>query len=128
MTKEEFNKYSPYFKYSEFDSPDKPGSGLNMKKEFMDRIYELRKKYGRAMVITSGYRTKKHNAAIHGKADSSHLIGYAADISIIGSSDRYLFVKAAMEVGFNRIGIGSNFIHIDCDPNKSPDVIWTYAY
>jgi len=27
---------------------------------------------------------------------------------------------------FNRIGIASNFIHVDIDESKAPDVLWVY--
>ena len=42
------------------------------------------------------------------------------------SEDRYKLVALLLETGFNRIGIASTFIHIDIDPDKSPNVIWTY--
>lgn len=31
-----------------------------------------------------------------------------------------------MEAGFTRIGIGQNFIHVDTDPDKQQNIIWTY--
>jgi hypothetical protein len=31
-----------------------------------------------------------------------------------------------MMVGFNRIGISHNFIHVDMDMNKTQNLIWTY--
>ena len=35
-------------------------------------------------------------------------------------------MKSLMKVGFNRIGVGNTFIHVDIDPEKPIDVIWTY--
>ena len=35
-------------------------------------------------------------------------------------------LQALLSVGFNRIGVGSGFIHVDIDKSKPSDVIWTY--
>ena len=59
-------------------------------------------------------------------AKSSHLLGHAADISCTNSSQRHKIIKALLKVGFNRIGIADTFIHVDNDPNKPANVIWTY--
>ena len=39
---------------------------------------------------------------------------------------RFKLISALFEVGINRIGIADNFIHIDIDPDKDENVIWTY--
>ena len=31
-----------------------------------------------------------------------------------------------LDLGINRIGVAGTFIHIDVDPDKSPNVLWTY--
>lgn len=77
-------------------------------------------------VITSGFRCEKHNKEIGGKPDSAHLIGHAADIFTHSLSDRFKIVKALLDVGFRRIGIAHNFIHVDNDPSKHWGVIWLY--
>ena len=64
--------------------------------------------------------------SVGGTPNSSHLIGWAADISATSSNRRFLIVQALMEVGFNRIGIGDTFVHVDCDPDKVGNVIWLY--
>jgi len=35
-------------------------------------------------------------------------------------------VNALLKAGFTRIGIASSFVHVDCDPTKPAQVIWTY--
>jgi hypothetical protein len=50
----------------------------------------------------------------------------AADIACSGSRERFHMVRALLGVGFDRIGIGRTFIHVDNDPAKSEDVIWHY--
>ena len=77
-------------------------------------------------VITSGYRCPEHNKAVRGKRDSSHLRGLAADIRVQTSSDRFIIVEGLMKAGFERIGIGREFIHVDMDISKPQRLIWIY--
>ncbi len=42
------------------------------------------------------------------------------------SKDRFELIDIFLDLGINRIGIADTFIHIDVDPDKSPNVIWTY--
>ena len=85
-----------------------------------------------SIYVTSGYRTELHNKEVGGVSNSSHLKGLAADISDnqhgvkIHSNNRFLMLQALLSVGFNRIGVGSGFIHVDIDKSKPSDVIWTY--
>ena len=46
-----------YFIYGEFDSPDLKGSGKNVSDELINMLDIVRKKYGKSVVINSGYRT-----------------------------------------------------------------------
>ena len=115
-----------YFNITEFDSPDEMGSGRYMKQEMLDKIDLVRSKIVRAIHINSGYRTKEHNKKVGGKKNSSHLKGLAVDIHCINSRDRYDLLNCLLDVGFTRIGIGNTFIHVDMDPDKDPDVMWTY--
>ena len=122
-----------YFNYSEFDSPDVQGSGQLMDKTLLEMLDEVREIVGEPIIITSGFRTPAHTEAVGGKtpdADgnggSSHLKGLAVDIAIRHSRMRFKLINALFEVGINRIGIADNFIHIDIDPDKDENVIWTY--
>lgn len=115
-----------HFTLSEFDSPDIPGSGEEMKSSFLRRLDEARELAGVPFKISSGYRTPEHNEAVGGVFNSSHTKGHAADIVIASSEHRYVIVRALIEVGFNRIGIANSFVHVDNDPAKTPNVIWTY--
>lgn len=42
-------------------------------------VNKLREKYGKAMVVTSGYRPGKYNTAAHGAKNSTHLLCEACD-------------------------------------------------
>ena len=113
-----------HFKSSEFDSKDSPGSGVNMQQEFIQRLDIAREIAGVPFNINSGYRTEAHNTKVGGSPNSSHLRGWAADIECLGGRERWLIINALLEVGFNRIGIYSTFIHADCDPSLPKNVIW----
>ena len=115
-----------YFDISEFDSPDEPGSGQYMDDEFLEMLDNARHMAGIPFIINSGYRTKAANRDAGGLKNSAHLDGFAADIRCNASRERMYIVGALLEAGFNRIGIGNGFIHVDNDPTKPEDVIWTY--
>lgn len=115
-----------YFKFSEFDSPDRPGSGERyMDREFLDMLDYARDVAKLKFVITSGYRTPTHNRKVGGVSNSSHLIGRAADIKCSHVGKRYKIVASLLEAGFVRIGIARTFIHVDNDDLKPP-AIWLY--
>jgi len=121
--------FGKYFKQSEFDSPDKTGSGANMQQAFLDKLNLARDIAGIPFKINSGFRTKERNAKDGGKVDSPHLFGWAADIDLPntgGARQRFKIVQALIMAGFNRLGIANGFIHVDCDPTKDKDCIWTY--
>lgn len=115
-----------YFDISEFDSPDAPGSGKNMNEFFLGNLDDARGIAGIPFTITSGYRTIEHNDRIGGVDSSSHTAGYAVDIACRDSRSRWLIINALILVGFNRIGVADTFIHVDADPTKPENVIWTY--
>jgi uncharacterized protein YcbK (DUF882 family) len=115
-----------HFTPDEFDSPDAPGSGQRMQESFMRLLDDCRELAEVPFHVTSGYRTPQHNAEVEGKSRSAHIEGWAADILVRSSADRWAILWAAMRIGFNRIGIGSDFIHLDAHPDLPRNVIWTY--
>ena len=115
-----------YFTLDEFDSPDEVGSGANMQQSTLDMLDNARDIAVIPFKINSGFRTKSHNAYVGGKENSSHLYGYAVDISVTSSTQRATVLNALVKAGFNRIGIAKTFLHADNDPEKSQDVFWVY--
>ncbi len=113
-----------HFKISEFKCPC--CGEVNMDMNFLLMLDAARENAGIPFKITSGFRCKKHNKEVGGKSDSAHLTGHAADIFTHSSSDRFKIVKALLGVGFRRIGIAHNFIHVDNDSSKHWGVIWLY--
>lgn len=74
--------------------------------------------------INSGYRCEVHNANVGGVKGSSHTKGYAADIAVNGSANRFTILCSLLDAGFNRVGVYKTFIHVDVDPDKPSNVIW----
>jgi uncharacterized protein YcbK (DUF882 family) len=114
------------FTLDEFDSPDIPGSGSLMQDSTLEKLDRARDIAGVPFVVNSGYRTQLHNAKVGGSDNSSHLKGYAVDLRCTDSRSRFKMFTALVKAGFTRIGVRKDFIHADDDPNKSPEVIWTY--
>ncbi len=118
----------PHFSHAELSCR---GSGeCRMDNQFMLKLVNLRKRYGKPLVITSAYRSEAHNKAIGGAKGSAHTQGKAVDISI-ARGEAYKVLALAIECGFTGIGVsqkGANrFLHIDTidDPDIRP-TIWSY--
>ena len=115
-----------WFTESEFDC--KCGCGHNNVKDgLINAMDEARTLAGIPFIVTSGSRCPAHNARVSTVGSTSpHLHGLAADISAPNSHTRWLIVGAAIKSGFNRIGLGPNFIHLDISTEYAQNVIWTY--
>jgi len=114
-----------YFKRAEFAC--KCGCGRNEVEDgLIAKLDTAREIAGVPFKINSGYRCEKNNAEEGGVKASPHMAGWAADISTTDSRTRWLVVNALIKAGFNRLGIGRTFVHGDIDPNKDPEVVWTY--
>ena len=119
-----------YFNISEFDQPGLPGSGQKyMDLNLLILIDKMRHHSGIPYKITSAYRSQEYNDKLaKSSKNSAHIKGKAVDISAPTSKQKYLIIKSALNFGIERIGVGSNFIHIDIqEENEKPTkVIWTY--
>lgn len=113
-----------YFKKSEEWCPCCKSGGLLP--DFRDKLNKAREISGVPFILNSAFRCSKHNEEVGGSNTSSHLVGCAVDIKVTDSYTRYKIVTALLEVGFNRIGIGKSFIHVDDDMTKQEELIWLY--
>lgn len=106
-----------YFKDSEV-------VGLHWK--LVDMLDEARHNSGTPFRITSGLRTVEQNRRVGGVSNSPHLRGLAVDIACTTSENRMKIIQGAIKAGFNRIGIGNTFVHLDCDTSLPQNVVWHY--
>lgn len=123
--------YAPYFKESEFACSH---TGLcEMDKEFMDMLLDLRVKFGKPIVISSGYRHWSHPIeAKKGHRNGDHVQGRCADIKVY-FEDAFELLSLAINMGFERIGVdqkggvSSRFLHLGLGSDTLPTPrIWSY--
>lgn len=112
------------FRRAEFASPDTGECWID--EAFVQGLQVARDLAGVPFRITSGCRTPAHNQAVGGTPNSAHLRGKAADIAAPDSMARYRVLSALFAAGFKRIGVGSTFIHVDCDETLPQESVWTY--
>ena len=112
------------FTVDEFECPCCGKKTINT--PFVHRLQVAREIASVPFVINSGYRCPEHNRAIGGKEDSSHPKGVAADIRARTPWERFSITNGLMKAGFERIGMGRDFIHVDMDIGKRQSQMWVY--
>lgn len=134
-----------YFKRDEFDSPATPadklnkptytkggqsylsGSGANMNPIFLQKLDKARQLAGIPFIITSGFRTPAWESYRGRSGKSAHTLGMAVDVSYQTTEQRDQIIKAAIAAGITRIGIASNFVHLDI-ADKADPVLYATKY
>ena len=112
-----------YFDKSEFSNFEM------MDEKLLSMLDELREAYGYPIKITSDYRSPDHPIEAAKKQPGEHAYGAAVDIESVGDEKTFKLVKAAIEVGFTRIGVSrkKGFIHLGIGYPDAPDTtLWTY--
>jgi zinc D-Ala-D-Ala carboxypeptidase len=115
----------PNFSKSEFDCKETGENGMTP--DFMAMLQKLRTRYGKPMIITSGYRSPRHSIERRKAQPGTHAQGIACDIGVSGA-DAQMIVMLALELGFTGIGVSQKngsprFIHLDTAPRRA---IWSY--
>ena len=117
---------SPHFHVREFRCKD--GTDTVMVDEALTVVLQcIREHFGKAVTITSGYRTPAHNAAVGGAKSSQHLLGRAADIRVRGVSveDVAAYAERLMPdwggVGRYPVKAGrtTGWVHVDTRADKA---------
>lgn len=98
----------------------------DMDEDFLDKLLFAQKLCGRKFRITSAFRTVAYEKSKGRSGRSAHCLGKAVDISTTDSKSRYVVVAALLHAGFNRIGIGKTFVHVDDDLKRAHPVIFHY--
>ncbi len=115
-----------YFKTSEFACQCKNADCKIQKinKDIVSKLIELRKEINEPLIITSGFRCKKHQDALRNqgvntvvaKTTSTHELGDAVDLSPVRMRIKDFLVFCSKK--FYAIGIASNFLHLDLRGQK----------
>jgi uncharacterized protein YcbK (DUF882 family) len=112
-----------YFNKSEFSN------FKMMDEKLLSMLDEMREIYGHPIKITSSYRSPEHPIEAAKKQPGEHSYGAAVDIVSDSGGKTFRLVKAAIEVGFTRIGVSrkKGFIHLGIGYPGAPEkTIWTY--
>ena len=126
LAKDGARQLAPGFKVREFRCRD-GSDAIMIDQTLVVLLQAIREHFGKAVTITSGYRTAAHNKSVGGAKSSQHLLGRAADIQVAGVSveDVASYAEALMPdwggVGRYPIkpGRARGWVHVDTRPNKS---------
>ena len=119
-------RLTPNFTVYEFRCRD--GSDTIMVDEALVVVLQcIREHFGKAVTITSGYRTASHNAKVGGSRSSQHLLGRAADIQVQDTDPLTVAAYAeSLMPGWGGVGRypvksgrAKGWVHVDTRPNKS---------
>lgn len=87
--------------------------------ELVQKLEMLRSKLNCKITIINGYRCKEHNTKVGGSKNSTHLLGYAADVSCSNTSGK-IVCCVAQDLGFKGIGyMSNNHVHLDMSPTRT---------
>lgn len=126
LSKEGYKQLTPNFRVREFRCKD--GSDpIFVDDALVSILQQIREHFGKALIITSGYRTPAHNKASGGAAYSQHLYGRAADFKVAGVgpdtvaayAETLLPDRGGIGVYPPKAGRAEGWVHIDTRASKS---------
>lgn len=112
-----------YFNTAEFESRDgkpSPYGETVVHRELIVRLNAIRIRFGKPIIVNSGYRSPEHNAKVGGVKNSFHTQGLAADIRPEDLKDLTELQKIADELNpHGGVGFYNTFVHVDVRGEKS---------
>jgi zinc D-Ala-D-Ala carboxypeptidase len=116
--------------FSEDELKCKETGKISMSSDFLEKLERVRVRFGKSMVITSGFRDITHSAEARKPPEKRgkgyHCQGRACDIAVSGA-DCVELIQIALEEGMGGIGVaqkgGSRFLHLD---DREEKMIWSY--
>lgn len=121
-----------YFHLNEFEC--RCGCGrAEMNPTFLAALDQLRERYGKPLVVTSGYRCSSYNSKVSSTGPTGpHTTGKAADLRV-DRGDAYRLLELALDAGFTGIGVqqkgAGRFLHLDMllsGPGQPRPTVWSY--
>ena len=119
-------RLAPSFTVREFRCRD-GSDAIMIDQTLVVLLQAIREHFGKAVTITSGYRTAAHNKSVGGAKSSQHLLGKAADIQVADTTVEAVAAYAESLMpdwgGVGRYpvkaGRAKGWVHVDTRPNKS---------
>lgn len=112
-----------YFDTKEFESKDgqpSPYGETVVHRELIVRLNAIRSRFGKPIIVNSGYRSPEHNKAVGGVKNSFHVQGLAADVRPEDLKDLPELQKIADELNpHGGVGFYNTFVHVDVRGEKS---------
>ena len=126
LAKDGAKQLSPAFRVREFRCRD-GSDAIMIDQTLVVLLQAIREHFGKAVTITSGYRTAAHNKSVGGAKSSQHLLGRAADIQVADTTVEAVAAYAESLMpdwgGVGRYPVKSGrakgWVHVDTRPNKS---------
>lgn len=96
------------------------GGSAPVHPELISGLQQLRDNVGVPLTISSGFRCRRHNAAVGGARQSQHTFGTAADVLVPSGWTATQLADLAETIDVFRdggIGIYPTWVHLDVRPN-----------
>lgn len=115
--KGEKKQLSKHFSSTEFEN--KGDKEFFLEEELIEKLEKVREEFGKAITITSGYRSPEYNKKIGGAPASSHISGMAADVTCSNIKELDKLYEIC-ENHFEAVGDGrkKGFVHVDIRKGK----------
>ena len=105
-------RLSEHFTIGEFECPCCGAAEVDP--ALIALLEKIRAHFGWKVIVTSGYRCKKHNREVGGAADSFHCRGMAADINVEGvAPPRVADCAEELLGGGGGVGRYAGWTHVD---------------